>query len=281
MTAMTSRPAADRRLDQLEHYYDAVPRSGAATEDIGPFTLFVSTGPWPYYARPRLGFEDEIGRADVAAVRERQRDLGLPEAFEWVVETTPSMSAAAREAGLTVEELPLLVHTGPPAPAHPVPDGVAIRRVRAEEFDLARILAVASVGFATSGTAVGPAGASERDAKVATDPIAPPRIRDRIREGLTVIYVAEDDEGPIASGAHQPVDGVTEIVGVATLPSARRRGLGTAITATLVEDARSVGIGTIFLSAAGDDVARIYERLGFARLGHAGAASAPGGAGHV
>ena len=73
---------------------------------------------------------------------------------------------------------------------------------------------------------------------------------------------------------------MTEIVGVATLPSARRRGLGTAVTAALVADARASGVSTIFLSAASDDVARVYERLGFVRVGHSGLASAPGATSH-
>ncbi|MGW2995109.1 GNAT family N-acetyltransferase [Streptomyces sp. NPDC001193] len=48
-----------------------------------------------------------------------------------------------------------------------------------------------------------------------------------------------------------------------TLPAARRRGLGHAVTAVLVADARSRGIETVFLSAGDGDVARIYARLGF------------------
>ncbi len=280
MILMPAQTADDPRLDRLERYYDAVPRSGAQTEAIGALTLFVSTGMWPYYARPRLGLDRAIDPSDVTAVRERQRALGVPEAFEWVVETTPSLSAAARETGLEVQELPLLLHDGSQRTSPPWPDGITIRRVRPEEFDLARILAIASVAFETPGTAVGAAGPAERDARAAADPIVPSRLRDRIRNGRTVLYVAEDDEGAIASGAHQPLDGVSEIVGVATLPSARRRGLGAAITAALLDDARSGGMDTIFLSAAGDDVARIYERLGFVRVGHAGLAAPPAAGDH-
>ncbi|MFL5681559.1 MAG: GNAT family N-acetyltransferase [Chloroflexota bacterium] len=268
---MPPSPSDVAILTHLDRYLDAAPRTAATTEDIGAFTLFVSTGIWPYYARPRVGYEHAITKRDVEAVRERQRSLGVPESFEWVVETTPTMSAAARETGLAVEELPLLV-LGTAGTPH---DGLAadVRRVGADEFDLARILAVASVAFANAGTAVSAIGSRERDEKAAADPIAPARIRERIRDGLTVLYVAEDDEGPIASGAHQPVDGVTEIVGVGTLPSARRRGVGTAVTAALVADARAAGLQTIFLSASSDAVARVYERLGFVRVGHAGLAS--------
>ena len=271
---MPPSPSDLETLTLLDRYLDAAPRTGAATEDIGPFTLFISTGIWPYYARPRVGLDGGVTAGDVLAIRERQRTLGVPETFEWVVETTPSMSAAARETGLTVEELPLLVLAGSVRPAHHVP--AQIRKVGADEFDLARILAVASVAFGNAGTAVSAIGPRERDDKAAADPIAPARIRERIRDGLTVLYVAEDEDGPIASGAHQPVDGVTEIVGVATLPSLRRRGIGSSITAALVADARDAGLHTVFLSAASDAVARVYERLGFVRVGHAGLASLPG-----
>ena len=61
-------------LDRLEAYYDAAPRSAARTEEIGPFTLFVSEGPWPYYARPRLGASGFTVDA-IEAVRARQREL--------------------------------------------------------------------------------------------------------------------------------------------------------------------------------------------------------------
>ncbi|MDH6132470.1 hypothetical protein P3T37_001855 [Kitasatospora sp. MAA4] len=37
--------------------------------------------------------------ADVAAVRARQRELRIPEAFEWVAETTPALRAAVGAVG--------------------------------------------------------------------------------------------------------------------------------------------------------------------------------------
>jgi GNAT superfamily N-acetyltransferase len=148
--------------------------------------------------------------------------------------------------------------------------------VQAHDPDLARIMAVAAVAFSHSGTSTGSAGTAERDRRAATDPPIAPDVRARIESGRTVLYVAEDADGPIASGAHQPVDGVTEVVGVATLPVVRRRGIGAAITAALVEDAVAAGVSTTFLSASSDEVARVYERLGFERVGHAGLAAPAG-----
>jgi predicted GNAT family acetyltransferase len=53
------------------------------------------------------------------------------------------------------------------------------------------------------------------------------------------------------------------------VPRARCRGLGAGITAVLAADALRRGLGTVLLSAQDDDVARVYERVGFSRLGTA------------
>ncbi len=81
-----------------------------------------------------------------------------------------------------------------------------------------------------------------------------------------MVAAAVEDGVVLCAGQHNPVGGVTEIVGVGTLPSARRRGLALAVTAALVADARARGVGTVFLSAGDEDVARIYARLGFRRV---------------
>src|SRR3954447_4382903 len=88
----------------LERYYDAAPRSAARPVEHGPFTIFVGTGPWPYYARPRLRAEHAFTLEDVESARGKQRELGAPESFEWVHETTPSLLAAAHAAGVAVLE---------------------------------------------------------------------------------------------------------------------------------------------------------------------------------
>jgi len=252
-------------LDRIERYYDAVPRSGARTEQIGPFTLFVSNGGWPYYGRPTLGRPPSFDLAAVERLRERQRELGVPEALEWVDEIAPDLLAVVRQSGLPVHECPLMV-LHEPMPMAEAQD-VTVRILSADDPALAPAAAVATVSFATGGVDIGSDGTRERDVRVAAMTESElERRRDRVRRGLTVSAVAEDQNGPLASGSHQPVDGVTEIVGVATLPAARRRGLGAAITAALVADAQQRGVDVIFLSAGSEAVARIYERVGFRRI---------------
>jgi len=253
-------------LGRIEAYFDAVPRAAADVEEHGALTLFVSRIPTRYWGRPRLGLVEDVGADDVAALRARQRELGVPETLEWVAEITPSLAGAARAAGLDVTAVPLLAlepadWTGPPGRAG------SVRTLAADDAALAAAYVTQHVAFAAGGSAPGPAGPAERDRALA-DVIDLGFLRERIRRGLTVVAVAEDAvEGVLASGGHHPAGDVTEIVGVGTLPSARRRGLGAAVTARLVEDARGRGVTLACLSATDDDVARMYERLGFRRIG--------------
>ena len=254
-------------LQTIERYYDSVPRTAAAAERLGPLTLFVATGGWPYYARPTRGLDEPVHADDVARVRERQRALEVPESFEWVAEVTPTLAAAAQAAGLTVHSHPLLVLPEAALVAPPAPDAVVVRRLDADDPDLARAHAVAAVAFEVAGTRRGDEGAAERD--LAAGLMTPEDLahrRERMRRGLSVSYVAESPAGPVGVGTHQPVDGVSEVVGVATLPAERRRGIAGAVTAALARDARDRGCGVVFLSAGDDDVARVYARLGFVRV---------------
>ena len=101
-------------------------------------------------------------------------------------------------------------------------------------------------------------------------------VRERVRSGLQVVVGAFDREGAaVGGGSHQPVGDVTELVGIAVVPEARRRGIGAALTDALVTDARAAGVDVVFLSAGDDDVARTYSRVGFQQIGSAGAAEPP------
>jgi ribosomal protein S18 acetylase RimI-like enzyme len=219
----------------------------------------VGTGPWPYYARPRLGLSHEFTREDVEAVRARQRELGLPESFEWVHETTPSLRGVMDGEVL---EAPLMVLDALRAPETPA----RVRILDADDPALPLARAVQDVGFGHGGTAPGPEGIRERDAAVRDDVGF---LRDRIRRRLTVTAVAETEAGVVAAGAHNPVGTVTEVVGIATLPAVRRQGLGGAVTGALVEDALAHGAEIVFLSAGSEEIARVYARLGFRRIGTA------------
>ena len=83
-------------IERIDAFCDAVPRRRARADEYGPLVLFVPTGPgWPYYARPRRGARSRITVADVRAIRARQRELIIPESFEWIEQTAPEMAVAA------------------------------------------------------------------------------------------------------------------------------------------------------------------------------------------
>ncbi|MBO4164134.1 GNAT family N-acetyltransferase [Micromonospora antibiotica] len=270
-------PAHRDLFDRLERFYDAVPRDAARAEEHGGLVLFARNGVgWPFYARPRLDATAPPSLADLHTVRERQRELGLPEAFEWVHETTPDLLTTARAAGLSVLEAPLMVldpQVTPPDPATLTDVPVRVLDPDAPGFalDVAARRAVAAVGFSAAGTATGAAGPAERDAAMTElDVAALDEERAAIAAGRRLSAVAwTPDDGALASGMAMRVDDVAEIAGVATLPAARRRGLAAAVTATLARTLRAAGTDLVFLSAGSEDVARIYLRVGFRRIGTA------------
>jgi len=248
--------------ERLDRYLDAAPRSSAEPEEVGPFTLFRSRAPWPYYARPRIGLQRAIDSADLGRLADRCRELDLPLAIEWVGEVTPSLEPLARAAGLEVEVHPLLVLDSSETSAEPDP---AVEILDADDPRLPASRAIADVGFGTPGTEVGAAGERERDeraAKVRQE--VRDHVRRQIRAGLMVTAVTLDQN---ATGTLIPVGDTAEIVGVATLPAHRRRGLAGAITRALVAEARRRGVTLVLLSAGSDEVARVYERAGFRRVG--------------
>ena len=254
-------------LPLLERYYDTAPRATARTEDLGPLTLFVAERGWPYYARPRLGLQDVVRREEVQAVLDRQTALSVPRSLEWVHETTPSLEQAARDAGMSVARCPLLVLDTLTAPAAPAG---RVRVVDADDPDLAAIRAAIHVGFGAAGTARGPQSVAERDAAAASASTSLDTTREAIRAERSVQVGAFDDtDWPVGGGSHNPRGDVSEIVGVAVLPAHRRRGLAAAVTALLATDAAERGVRTVFCSAESADVARIYEGIGFRRVGTA------------
>jgi ribosomal protein S18 acetylase RimI-like enzyme len=241
---------------ELESFYDAVPRPSARTEYHGSLVLFVQRhiGGHPFYARPAHPARGTPTVEDVLAVRARQGELGVPESFEWVHEVTPSLLEVARRAGLNVLQAPLLV-----LDAAGLPPLDSRTRVLDDAPEVLGV--VARLAFASPGTGPGPVGVAERDAALTGDPSAESRHRNAVGE--------LPGQGVVSVGTAQRADDVVEIAGVATLPFARRKGLGAAVTVALARDALDRGATTVFLSAGSETIARVYEGVGFHRIGTA------------
>ena len=262
-------------LDRIERYFSLAPLADARVQHVGPLEVPIGTPEWPHPARPVPGQEGAVRVEDVRAAVALQERAGLPASLEWLGDRCRGLAGVARAAGLVVDELPLLVAADPVAVLLPV--GVRLYLVGADDPRLGLYQRLAALAFAApSPVPTVPAGAGRGTPDVALgDPgpgDVPPTeaLRERVAAGRTVMMVAVDDGEPVAIGSHQPVevDGseISEVVGVATLPRYRGRGLGAAITSALAEHARQTA-DLVFLSAGDDDVARVYERAGFARVG--------------
>ncbi|WP_312866330.1 hypothetical protein [Streptomyces boluensis] len=70
---------------------------------------------------------------DVVRVRARQRERGVPESFEWPAELTPSLRGLIERAGLPVAERPLMDLDPRHRMPAPLPAGVTIRPVAADD----------------------------------------------------------------------------------------------------------------------------------------------------
>jgi GNAT superfamily N-acetyltransferase len=272
-------------LRRVDAYLDAAPSGDATAIDVGPLRAFVSSAPWPFYVRPRPELDltgpiavtaDDLRRAaDVLEAAEQ--DVS----FEWVEQLVPSLGPALLEAGYVVHSFPLLtLDLDSREPSSPAPASSSRARILAGGSpDLRASLAVSDVGFAAAGTAIGPAGPAQRDAAAAAlDEAHLEHVTRRVRDGRSVLAVLDDArDGVVATGWHQPLGDTTEIVGVATLPAHRRRGAAVEVVDRLLHDARVHGCTLALLTASDDDVARLYDRLGFTRIGTCGAAAPPPG----
>jgi ribosomal protein S18 acetylase RimI-like enzyme len=262
--------------DRIERYYATVPLLFAEAEKFGPLRLFVRKEPGaPYYGGPhhaRPASTSSVATAtDIALVRARQRELGVPEAFEWLAEVTAALRGRIEEAGLPVAKRPLMVlDPHHPLPVQPLPGGVTIRALDADDPALPAVLALPGLAFAAEGTSVGAAGQAELAAaaeRLAADG-TPETIRPSLRAGHKTLVAAFSPDGTVlAAGHYHPAGGTTEIGGIGTLPAARRQGLGAAVMAALATHAREHGVRTVFLAYAEEAVARIYARLGFRAAG--------------
>ncbi|MEO7446666.1 MAG: GNAT family N-acetyltransferase [Humibacillus sp.] len=241
----------DARLERIEAYYDDVPRAVATAEEVGPFTLFLADADmgWQFYARPRLGAAD-FSRDDVCRVLDRQRELGVPQALEWVDEMTPGLLPAVRAAGHEPNRYPLLVMRAGVAVA---PDPRA-RTLAPAEPHLSLALGSVSAGFAG------------RDD---VEPKEPGRQPELIERGDLVVVASFEGDRLCGAGSAAPRGQVAELMGIAVPPGHRNRGHGTAITRTLVAACREQGVEVVFLSAGSDAAADIYRRVGFVDVGTA------------
>jgi ribosomal protein S18 acetylase RimI-like enzyme len=192
----------------------------------------------------------------VEAYRRRERKPRL----EYVPSLASKVEPALLAAGLEVEgRLPLMTYDG--SADAPTPDGIELIEARSDD----ELRGVASVQW----EAYGESGA------------LPQRVVEGLRRTLQaggVAVLARDSAtkepagGGLCTGPHQ---GATELTSIGVRNSFRRRGIAEAMARWLAREMHSRGNDGVFLMAAGEREARIYERAGFATVSEILHISAP------
>jgi ribosomal protein S18 acetylase RimI-like enzyme len=93
------------------------------------------------------------------------------------------------------------------------------------------------------------------------------KLRTDVARPNSVFLLAWLEWEPVGTGVSHSLKGAAEIVGVVTRKDRRKRGVAAAITSELVRRHFANGGDFVFLDAANEEAARVYERLGFSRFG--------------
>ena len=93
------------------------------------------------------------------------------------------------------------------------------------------------------------------------------RLRHDLANRTSVYLLAWLDWEPVGTGVSHLTKEAAEIVGVVTRNDRRRRGVAATVTSELLVRHFDRGGDFVFLDAADEGAARVYERLGFTRFG--------------
>lgn len=222
---------------------------------VGPFTVRYNAD-WPIppvnYAVPDPGANPTPGdiKALVEVFRERDR---LPR-LEFLPSCAPDLEPALLAAGFTVERRAPLLACSPETLVTPPPVRGITFAVLCDDAGHRAAAAVQHTGYGQEG-------------EVTEGEIQALR---GVTEGGGVAALATDDTDgtPVAAGSCSiPVDGLSELTGLAVAASHRRRGIGAALSAYLTARAFDRGCRTVWLEPGDADVERVYAAVGYTRVG--------------
>ncbi|MET9659507.1 GNAT family N-acetyltransferase [Streptomyces sp. NPDC006510] len=220
---------------------------------VGPFTVRYNPNWSLKYANYAIPDQDAEPTAEdldalIAVFREHDR---LPR-LEFLPGSAPAVEPALLAAGFTVENRAPIMACAPGELLTPKPvDFLTIAEPATEaEFDAAALVQHHGYG-----------GTGEPEAGVAD------WLRAAVRDGGVAALATVDGVPAGAGGCSVPVDGLTELAGLAVADAYRRRGIGAALCAHLTATAFERGCRVVWLEPGDADVERIYAGIGYRRIG--------------
>ncbi len=241
-------------IDRLQSYmrhaarerYDAVP--------VPPFTAFIHpTDAMVYfnYAIPDGPIEGDV-REPLKRLREEYQGRKRVPRFEYVAELAPALEDTLLANGFRREaEARLMVCTRESFTPVPAPEGLSLSVLTAHSSreEVRAYCATARQGFSPGEAYEVP---EEEISKMLGD----------LKEGRAV-FGRMKGQPAVVGMFTPPHEGITEVGGVATVERFRKRGLGTALTSRVAQEAFDRGVDVLFLSTITEEAGRIYERVGF------------------
>jgi ribosomal protein S18 acetylase RimI-like enzyme len=227
--------------------------------EVGPFlAAFDPTNDlvWLNYAIPvaETATEEELREALVPLrplFAERRRALR----FEFSQALWPALERVLVAAGLACQaRIPLMIYVPPDRERVPPAPGVELIDASASDALLTAILEVRNRSFAGESLPAPTAAEVEHLRQMIAD--------QKLRQAVAYCDGRLAGIGSLMAGGP-----VSELVGVATDPAFRRRGIASAVSRSLVADHLANGGQAVWLSAADTVAEQVYARIGFRTLG--------------
>ena len=220
---------------------------------ISPFTLHFPKSETPVsdsYALPTEPITGDITEA-VAEVTAVFRERGVTPRIQYLDAFCPTLTAVIEQAGYQQEKSSMMLMCTPetyrPAPTMPGLNTLILSENSSLD-DLVSGIETHVLGF-------------DPEERVLRDTDAE-MFRQTLITSRAFILRMEDE--PVTTGMFTAVhNGVTEIMGISTLPAYRRRGFAAYLTSYMAQIAFARQVDLVFLITPDDETTAVYQRVGF------------------
>ena len=242
-------------LECVQTYLRRQARRGRIAQALTAFTVYMPTtddaADTPY-AIPRH-LRRTVRDADLDELHAIFRRQSARPRVEFLAELYPDLPERLASAGYQETRRQSVLLARPhdiqsPPPAHA--EVITISRASSLE-EVRENLDTNALGFDE------PAGATEGQAEA-------------FRAGLLTsrAFTLRAHGRPVTGGMFEAImGGVTELMGISTLPQYRRQGFAAYLTAAMAQSAFAHGATLVFLCAVSEEAGRVYQRVGFRPCG--------------
>lgn len=241
-------------IDRIQNYYREIARRQYTALPVGAFDCYFHPSDsliYFNYAIPRSAPEGDVSAA-VAQLRAEFMQRRRRPRFEFIERFAPGLAPRLAALGFSEESrLHMMTCTAKSYLQSAMVEGLTILRLdkRSPVGDVTEFLQTRQEGFT----------------EIPDRPVEPAAIAyfyttvDTVRP-----YLARMHGRPVSVGLYTlPLEGISDIAGIATIPPARFQGIAGMLTARLVGDAFAEGAKVTMLTARDERAGRVYERVGF------------------